>query len=478
MKNILPEILRPTFQLYNSWMVPIINKDSNKITYHIFCKKCGLYETSKVWIYQNKDFYIHNYYCPNCYNRNFFNSISFANKDTRIVNTENIFTESDSLFRSTFLFHKPVVIDGEIENESEVIEERDLCKNHGRIHIFKSNSNYITSSDVEKFFLGCIVKSLKIDSAWFNKKIKSYNYLPTKSKILQNYYIYKSVKDFELLLTTNLNEKYKTLSEYLNYISNFNKAKSIKKYLYKSFQYMIQNSEINNPNAMYSETADFIICRAFTDVNIIVKLLKEQKLKVGLLGLFEAEFMIKLLKWLLKFYAQNQVANLLLTTKREVLRDMFRVAEMITENTPYIYNRYFVKPICNVQSLHDEIVRLSHMGKQYTLNKDKYLYAHSEKLMEMEIFDLSFRLPINGFDLHTWGALLDNCLDIYDEWIRSKDSLIIGVFRDDKLIYAIELVENRIEQASGKNNGCINEVDMCRIEEWLYKVQMANNIEK
>lgn len=475
MRNILPEILRPKFQLYNSWLVPILNKEATKFNYHIFCKECGLYEISSVWIYQIKDIYIHNNYCPNCFNRNFFNSIKFAKTDTRIVNTENVFMETDTMFRCTALFHKPIVMDGRIENESEIIEERDLLKDYGSRNIFTTDSNYKTSSDVEEYFLDSIVNSLKKDSVWFKRKIKSYDYLPTKSEIVQNYYRYNCINDFELLLTTNLNQKYKTLSEYLEYVSNFNKAKSIKKYLYKSFQYMISNAEVHNPNALYSKTADFIICRAFTDVNVIVKLLKEHVFKIRLLGLFEEEFMIKFLKWLLKFYTQKQVANLLLTIKREVLRDMLRVAGDIINNQPSVFNRYFIKQTCNVQSLHDEIVRLSHVGEQTTLNNDKYKYTNSEVLMQMEILDFSFRLPINAIELYNWGELLSNCLGSYDDWIRDKESLIIGVFRDDKLLYAIEIIENCIEQASGEYNESIDELDMHKIEMWYEKVQIINN---
>ncbi|MDQ7060868.1 MAG: hypothetical protein Q9M43_06900 [Sulfurimonas sp.] len=59
-----------------------------------------------------------------------------------------------------------------------------------------------------------------------------------------------------------------------------------------------------------------------------------------------------------------------------------------------------------------------------------------------------------------------NCMFGYVNTIKSGRSIIYGVFRDNELLYAVELRAMQIAQALGKFNKKIDELDMNIIKKW------------
>ena len=86
--------------------------------------------------------------------------------------------------------------------------------------------------------------------------------------------------------------------------------------------------------------------------------------------------------------------------------------------------------------------------------------------METNFKDLKFVLPKTNHELFLWGSLLKNCLYSYLNKINSKSIIIVGVFKNDKLQYALELTNGKIHQKSGYNNKVVDESDLEVIGEW------------
>lgn len=65
-----------------------------------------------------------------------------------------------------------------------------------------------------------------------------------------------------------------------------------------------------------------------------------------------------------------------------------------------------------------------------------------------------------------WAGILHNCMAGYADRIESGQSVIYGIFREDKLCYAVEIRDGDIIQYSGKYNSEIGESDRDTIIMW------------
>ena len=80
-----------------------------------------------------------------------------------------------------------------------------------------------------------------------------------------------------------------------------------------------------------------------------------------------------------------------------------------------------------------------------------------------------YRLPLSRATLYEWSQYLHNCMYGYCNAIHKSDTIIYGVFRDNVLLYAIEIRNHKIVQALGKYNGHIENEDRGLIDRWLYQ---------
>ena len=85
-------------------------------------------------------------------------------------------------------------------------------------------------------------------------------------------------------------------------------------------------------------------------------------------------------------------------------------------------------------------------------------------------------MPLSNEDLYHWGSLLNNCLFSYSSDILNDTSTILGLFIDDRLIYAIEIRNNRIVQASSSHNASLDKSVREKIDRWHKEVYLKNVI--
>ena len=79
---------------------------------------------------------------------------------------------------------------------------------------------------------------------------------------------------------------------------------------------------------------------------------------------------------------------------------------------------------------------------------------------------MEFRLPTNGDALAQWAHTLHNCLKGYIDVVYFGYVAIYGVFKDNTLMYAVEISDGKIGQMSGKYDVPIASKDAEVIEQW------------
>lgn len=253
--------------------------------------------------------------------------------------------------------------------------------------------------------------------------------------------------------------RYKKFDDYLQYVSYGHNQKSIKRTLYKNFEKSLQT--IDN----YSTKADMIICRSFDDVNLISRLLS-LPIKHSLFEDTSLTNAILFLRWLQKHHKPSLIVASICSTAdysgsfhTPVWVDIMRMVEQISITHPYAFKKHFTKIRMNANSLHDELVRINSIVKIQQSNNITYEYSDAEYSLEVEIADMRLSLVKDTLSLHEWGKILHNCLFGYKEKILKKQCLIVGVFRNDVLTYALELNGKSILQAHGKYNSEIPSKD-------------------
>ena len=94
-----------------------------------------------------------------------------------------------------------------------------------------------------------------------------------------------------------------------------------------------------------------------------------------------------------------------------------------------------------------------------------YTKAQKDACIKLEGFE--FKLPHTGNELYKWSEDLHNCIFSYHPAITGQETVIYGLFRDNKIVYAVEVFENSISQAFGKYNDKVLPEDNKVIESWF-----------
>ena len=182
---------------------------------------------------------------------------------------------------------------------------------------------------------------------------------------------------------------------------------------------------------------------------------------------------IEFIEFLKLHYSEKQIVKLFLVemqddkTKRQALINWRDTLRLIQSPDSFEYlGQFFQKVKLNTKSLHDEVTRVSHLAAFDRGDHSTLSYKSYQNLVEVMIEDLEFRLPKDTVALSEWAKELHNCMFGYVNTIKTGRSIIYGVFRENELLYAVEVKEMRIAQALGKFNRKIEEVDMNIIKKW------------
>lgn len=266
-----------------------------------------------------------------------------------------------------------------------------------------------------------------------------------KNKHLKNsdFYYWKDI--------SSLTEEESSLNSALMKISSFPKSKLIKKSIYQNYINQLDD------NSKYNPTFIEVFTNSFEDINILAKLLQLSVIystdnntsKDGLNAL------LHLLK---QHYKEKQILNFFNSIEshwneylfRDTMNEFYFAQEIIQDT--------FKKVSCSIESIHDEFVRCS-QAERFNLMLNQTLEYTSDELKTcMKIKKYEVKLPHTGKELFVWSERLHNCLSGYFEAIKNKETMVYGFFKEDTLVFAAEIENQTIIQASAKyNNGLTDE---------------------
>jgi hypothetical protein len=182
---------------------------------------------------------------------------------------------------------------------------------------------------------------------------------------------------------------------------------------------------------------------------------------------FKLEVLIWFLHFLKKYYTEKQVAKFL--TEVEDYEEIWMETLALVLYAKRMVVKEFTKVKLSAWQLHDEIIRCSEYETYSAFKTRKFIYSRYEYTACVTMNNLSFELPATGGELLEWARELHNCMSVYVDRIKAQKMVIYGVFEKKKLLYAVEINNGNITQASGKYNKKIDMAHKQVIGNWYEK---------
>jgi len=177
--------------------------------------------------------------------------------------------------------------------------------------------------------------------------------------------------------------------------------------------------------------------------------------------------------FLKKYYTEKQIVKLFIEDlqnkeryKSELNYWQDTLHMLQTINAFNSLEEHFSKIKLTLKNLHDEIVIIFHIISYKSDAKENFEYEELYISACGNYGDLDFKLPSTVKELSFWAKTLHNCMFGYSTRIHNKRSIIYGIFKSRKLLYAIELNAFNLVQAKATFNKNIPENDMTTIHSW------------
>ncbi|MDD3591866.1 MAG: PcfJ domain-containing protein [Sulfurovum sp.] len=268
-------------------------------------------------------------------------------------------------------------------------------------------------------------------------------------------------------------KKHPDIEKMLQFIFNNRKEKSIKRAYYESYQKAIVNR--------YNPKADYIFARVIKDRNFMLQFIEmDPKIKNELFGEININNIYSFFNFLRQHYSERNITKIWTgitpdMVSHNIVRDTIRM--FVSETTEALLEENFVKPKADFKSIHDEFVRLSHLQHFVLSDKIKFEYSYQDLKTQVEMDRFSYFLPMTVHILSIWARKLHNCMLSYTYAIHKRQSIIYGVFVDHQLTYAIEIIGDKMVQASGVGNKSISKDDRKIIDRWFREVYLISHFE-
>lgn len=243
--------------------------------------------------------------------------------------------------------------------------------------------------------------------------------------------------------------------------------KSVRKELYKNYERQLTTT------------------RRFTTVFIkpFLSLIKDCNIRVNLLKMdfphLEEEYFCidKFVSFLLLHnYSEKQIYDFLNKIDFDSDKDMSLFKDtMQLFNDLLIEPSYFKKVRCTLSLLHDEFIRATrevYLNKIYT---QKLHYTKQERATCKKVREYHIKVPRDGYMLYKWSDLLHNCLSGYFHRILDKQTTVYGFFQGKELVFAVEIRDKMIIQASSKWNAKLNETQKEALMFWYKNIYMRQS---
>lgn len=287
-----------------------------------------------------------------------------------------------------------------------------------------------------------------------NKKIRTMEHI--------GYFVkYSHLREFDFYYWKNVdllpqNENL-TVNDALNYVINNRKEKSLKKAVFAHYkEEMIENR--------YYFLYPFCVSKYIQDVNIATRLLK-LNFYIYFKGLINHNSLEYFLQYLTKCYSDKQIENLFKSFLKQEIFWFADTIELFAELSDDMRDA-FPKIQCKYNILHDEIVYYHRLTMDEKLLDTKYIYTTKQYKANVSIESYNVKLPKTGKELYDWATMLQNCMAGYSSLIEQYKTVIYGFFKNDKIVFAVEIQNGKIVQALAKYNVKLNKNQMDIVLSW------------
>ena len=481
----------PKFKNKNSWILSVVNQEATKHYHHYFCT-CSKEFKLTTEIYDPE---APNILCPMCGNDYFKDAVVFENmKSTKIwkyfkwviVLNENkddwnvtikydlpIYDEltNQVKLQNQDLLHITLKKDGslpfKVSYKSKIISQYSLYLDD-EVQPFKKLLQDEARESLYKFIMMNRSESIGWLDADDMKELSLDEKLNYITYFLKNSHL-KEHRSFFWRMDNLHNHtiKYTTQVQMLDFIVNNRKEKSVKKALYKAYESSISHLG-------YYPYSDYVFSRTIDNINLLTKLYEiYPAIKQHLFTNETFSVAIAFIQFLKKHYAEKQIVKLFVEEMQDVKeyknvlhnwRDTLRMLQV--HNAFEYLEQHFIKVKLTSKKLHDEIIRVFHIVSYELDSKEGFQYDEKYLSACGRYKELEFKLPQSVKELSLWATVLHNCMFGYSSRIHRQQSVIYGVFKNEELLYAVELSNFSIVQAKAVSNGPVPEGDMSAIRGW------------
>lgn len=268
-----------------------------------------------------------------------------------------------------------------------------------------------------------------------------------------------------------------TCMDMLCFVRNGRTEKSIKRAQFQHYGIALEHG-------VYEPKFDYIVTRVFQDPNLLTKLigLYHPNIKKTIFQALPVKQCIAIFKYLRRHYSEKQLGTffVLHLNDPQTFQESFRLwrdtLQMLQgEESLKSLEHYFSKVPLKPNALHDEVIRVMHLADFE--KKENMHFDYRQKALEAQtrVDELVFQLPADAGQLHLWARQLKNCMFSRAGRIASGNNQIYGVFKDQKLIYAVEVNSDMIIEAKGVANAPVPEQDYNTIRHW-YRTRSKRTI--
>lgn len=274
----------------------------------------------------------------------------------------------------------------------------------------------------------------------------------------------------DLLRSQNL-----TIQSALIELANNKKYKSVKKAIFRNYQFQMEKQNFFNPLLTYLTTSKI------DDPNFIVELISMEYINNNkFLNKLERSKLFEFTDFLIKHYSYRQIIHFFKNFDNFIKIDSknFNQAYLAFQDILRQYyvikldlEKDFTKVQCTPKKIHDQFVKIINLRKYKYLTDKKLTYSDKELKAEVKMGNFNVRLPHNGAELYLWADRLHNCMASYLSEIENKKTTIYGFFEEEQIIFAVEIRNEQILQAFRSYNRNLTPYDHAILSQWFKNYQ-------
>lgn len=166
-------------------------------------------------------------------------------------------------------------------------------------------------------------------------------------------------------------------------------------------------------------------------------------------------------------YKEKQMLNFFIGVESCKNESLFRDTLSECYFAKEIIEQRFQKVSCNITAIHDEFIRCSREERFKNILNQILEYSSDEKKRCIELKNYKIKLPHTGKELFEWSEVLHNCISSYFQPIKNKETIIYGFFKDEALVFAVEIEDKKVVQASTKYNNELADEHRKILARWL-----------